>query len=76
VIMAAFTPGQQGAAGGLAFLARTLGVVVGVSLLGEIFAVRQASVGFFGAFAECMVVASIAVVALAALDLAWRRSRS
>jgi MFS family permease len=75
VIMAAFTPSQQGAAGGLAFLARTLGVVVGVSLLGELFAARQASVGFFGAFSECLVVAALAVVALAALDLTRRRQR-
>jgi MFS family permease len=75
VIMAGFAPGQQGAAGGLAFLARTLGVVVGVSLLGEVFAARQASVGFFGAFRECLVVAALAVVVLAVLDLTRRRKR-
>jgi MFS family permease len=76
VIMAAFPAGQQGAAGGLAFLSRTLGVVVGVSLLGEIFAARQASVGFFGAFTEALLVASLAVFALAALDLTRRRDRT
>ena len=62
-IMAAFPSGRQGAAGGLSFLARTLGVVVGVALVGEIVAARGATVGFLGAFAESMLVAALAVAA-------------
>src|SRR5262249_25817362 len=37
-IMTAFPAGQQGAAGGLSFLARTLGVVTGVAVAGQIVA--------------------------------------
>ena len=73
VIMSAFAPTQQGAAGGLSFLARTLGVVVGVASLAEIFAVRRVTVGFLGAFAEAHMTAAIAVGAAALLALAGRR---
>jgi len=74
-IMAAFVPGQQGAAGGLAFLARTLGVVVGVTVLGQIVAVRGAVVGFVPAFAQSLGVAALAVLAAALVELAGRRAR-
>jgi MFS family permease len=60
-IMAAFPAGQQGAAGGLSFLARTLGVVAGVAVTGQIVAARTASVGFLGAFSESLLVAAVAV---------------
>ena len=60
-IMAAFPPGRQGAAGGLSFLARTLGVVAGVALMGQIVAARSATVGFLGAFAESLLVAAVSV---------------
>jgi MFS family permease len=73
-IMSAFAPTQQGAAGGLSFLARTLGVVVGVASLAEIFAVRRVSVGFLGAFAEAHMAAAIAVGGAALLALAGRRA--
>src|SRR2546422_9779727 len=45
-VMAAFPAGHAGTAGGLTFLARTLGVVTGVSILGAVFAGRRAVVGF------------------------------
>jgi len=73
-IMSAFAPTQQGAAGGLSFLARTLGVVVGVASLAEIFAVRRVTVGFLGAFAEAHMTAAIAVAAAALLAIAGRRA--
>jgi MFS family permease len=74
-IMAAFPAGQQGAAGGLAFLARTLGVVAGVSILAEIFATRQATVGLIGAFTESLLVAALAVAAAALFAVAGSRGR-
>jgi MFS family permease len=74
-IMAAFPAGQQGAAGGLTFLARTLGVVAGVSILAEIFATRQATVGLIGAFTESLLVAALAVAAAALFAVAGGRGR-
>lgn len=66
-IMAAFPAGQQGAAGGLAFLARTLGVVAGVATLGQIVSMRRSAIGFETAFGESLVVATVAVAAAALL---------
>jgi MFS family permease len=68
-IMAAFGPAQQGAAGGTAFLARTLGIVLGVATLAQLFAVRRLAVGA-AAFADCFLLAAGAV-AVAALLAAW-----
>src|SRR5206468_2584714 len=51
-VMGAFPAGQQGAAGGLAFMSRTLGIVSGVAALSEVFAGLSASgfeAGFRGA---------------------------
>jgi MFS family permease len=64
-VMAAFPVGQQGAAGGLAFMARTLGVVAGVATLSEVFASRRAS-GFEAGFAAAFLVAGAAVAVAAA----------
>jgi len=64
--MAAFPAAQQGAAGGFAFLARTLGVVAGVMGLAQLFAVRRLVIGLAPAAAEAFVAAAVAV-ALAAL---------
>lgn len=61
MVMAAFRAGHQGAAGGLAFLARTLGIVGGVLVLAQIVALRRASAGFERAFAEAFVVAAAGV---------------
>jgi MFS family permease len=74
-IMAAFPPGRQGAAGGLAFLTRTLGVVAGVALLGELVAARSATVGFLGAFEESLRASAVAVGAAFLFALAARRAR-
>jgi MFS family permease len=74
-IMTAFPAGQQGAAGGLSFLARTLGVVTGVAVTGQIVAARTAAVGFLGAFAESLLVAALAVAVASVLALAGARRR-
>jgi MFS family permease len=74
-IMTAFPSGQQGAAGGLSFLARTLGVVTGVAVTGQIVAARTAAVGFLGAFAESLLVAAVAVAAASVFALAGARAR-
>jgi MFS family permease len=74
-IMTAFPSGQQGAAGGLSFLARTLGVVTGVAVTGQIVAARTAAVGFLGAFAESLLVAALAVAVASLFALAGPRAR-
>ena len=74
-LMAQFPPGQQGVAGGFAFLARTLGTVGGVAVLAHVFAVVRAAAGFDAAFARAYLTAAAAVglAALAALLAAVRR---
>jgi len=72
VIMAAFPSGQQGAAGGLAFLARTLGTVAGVAALAQLFAARRLAIGLGAAAVEGFLMAALAV-ALAAVLAALRR---
>jgi MFS family permease len=74
-IMTAFPSGQQGAAGGLSFLARTLGVVTGVAVTGQIVAARTEAVGFLGAFAESLLVAALAVAVASVFALAGVRAR-
>jgi MFS family permease len=74
-IMAAFPSSRQGAAGGFSFLARTLGVVAGVAVTGQIVAARSAAVGFLGAFAESLLVAAVAVAAASVLALVGARAR-
>jgi MFS family permease len=74
-IMAAFPSSRQGAAGGFSFLARTLGVVAGVAVTGQIVAARSAAVGFPGAFAESLLVAAAAVAAASLLALVGARLR-
>jgi predicted MFS family arabinose efflux permease len=66
LVMQAFSAGQQGVAGGFAFLTRTLGVVAGVVTLAHLFATRRAAIGAEGAFGEAFATAAV-VVALAAL---------
>jgi MFS family permease len=73
-IMAAFTSAQQGAAGGFAFLSRTLGVVAGVAVLAQLFAVRRLAVGLGPAAAEAFLAAGV-TVALAAVAAAIVRVR-
>jgi predicted MFS family arabinose efflux permease len=66
-VMVAFPPTHQGAAGGFAFLARTLGVATGVSILAQVFAERRAVAGFEPAFAEAVTVAALVVASAAGL---------
>jgi MFS family permease len=65
LMMAAFPPAQQGAAGGLAFLGRTLGSAVGVQATALLFDARLPRDGFLGAFHAAFVAAAL-VCALAA----------
>ena len=73
LVMAAFPPELQGAAGGLTFLARTLGLVSGVAVLAAVFAARRAAVGFDAAFGDAMLAAACMVALAAALALAAAR---
>jgi MFS family permease len=73
VVMAAFPAGQQGAAGGFAFLARTLGTVTGVAVLAQLFAVRRLAVGLGAAATEAFLAASVAVAVAAVLAALRRR---
>jgi MFS family permease len=73
-IMAAFVTAQQGAAGGFAFLSRTLGVVAGVAALAQLFAVRRLTIGLGPAAAESFLAAGV-TVALAAVAASLMRSR-
>ena len=63
-VMGAFPAGQQGAAGGLAFMARTLGVVAGVTTLSQVFASLRGS-GFEAGFTAAFIVAGAAVTVAA-----------
>jgi DHA2 family methylenomycin A resistance protein-like MFS transporter len=72
-IMRQFGAGQQGAAGGLAFLARTLGVVMGVVVLAELFASARGQAGFDAGIAQAFAAAALAVAAAAVLG-ALRRA--
>src|SRR5262249_60198077 len=53
-VMGAFPAGQQGGAGGLAMMARTLGIVAGVATLSQVFATWRAS-GFEAGFTAAVV---------------------
>jgi MFS family permease len=56
-MMAAFPGAQQGAAGGLAFLARTLGSALGVQVTAMLFDGRLGRDGFLPAFQEAFLAA-------------------
>lgn len=73
-LMAAFPPGQQGAAGGFAFLSRTLGTAAGVALLAELFAWRRRASGFDAGF-QLAFLAATGLVVVAALAAAARGCR-
>jgi MFS family permease len=64
-VMGAFPAGQQGAAGGLAFMARTLGTFSGVAALSQVFALASGR-GFEASFAAAFVAAGAAVAVAAA----------
>jgi MFS family permease len=65
-VMRAFPPARQGAAGGLAFMSRTLGVVAGVQASATVFGGLERALGWSGAFTAAFAVAG-GVCALAAL---------
>jgi MFS family permease len=65
-VMVAFPDARQGAAGGLAFMVRTLGVVVGVQATSALFGASREAVGFVAAFERAFAGAAI-VCALGAL---------
>jgi MFS family permease len=74
LVMGAFPSALQGAAGGLTFLARTLGLVSGVALLAAIFASRRSVAGFDAAFGDAFTVAALIVGAATVLALTRARS--
>lgn len=74
-VMAAFPAGQQGAAGGLTFLARTLGVVAGVLVLARVFGARRAAAGFEPAFAEALLLAAAVLGAALAAEALFTAAR-
>ena len=74
LMMAAFPPAQQGAAGGLAFLGRTLGSAVGVQATALLFAARLPRDGFLAAFHAAFLAAGLVCVLGAVLALLPARS--
>jgi MFS family permease len=72
IVMAEFPASQQGAAGGFTFLARTLGVVVGVLGLAHLFAARRLVVGLAPAAAEAFLAAGVTVAVAAVVAAATR----
>jgi len=65
-MMASFPPAQQGVAGGLAFLSRTLGSAVGVQVTAALFDARVGRDGFLSAF-HVAFLAAAAVCAVGAV---------
>jgi MFS family permease len=65
-MMAAFPRGQQGVAGGLAFLGRALGSAAGVQVTAALFDARSAAAGFMSAFQSAFLGAAL-VAGLAVL---------
>jgi MFS family permease len=65
-VMAAFPPARQGAAGGLAFTGRTLGIVAGVQMNASVFAALERTLGTVGAYGAAFT-SSAAVCGLAAI---------
>ncbi len=74
LMMAAFPPAQQGAAGGLAFLGRTLGSAVGVQATALLFDARLPRDGFLAAFHAAFHAAGLVCVLAVGLVLLPARS--
>jgi MFS family permease len=68
-IMAAFPARQQGAAGGFAFLSRTVGIVAGVQCAAWLFGGRAQVLGFLPAFRFTFDAAAIVCGTAALLSL-------
>lgn len=76
-MMAAFSAAQQGAAGGLAFLSRTLGSAAGVQVAAMLFESRGGGIGFVEAFHFAFAAAAAAcgfAALLALIPLAWSKA--
>ncbi|HEX6081816.1 MAG TPA: MFS transporter [Methylomirabilota bacterium] len=69
LMMASFPPAQQGVAGGLAFLSRTLGSAIGVQVTAALFAARLARDGFLPAFHTAFLGAGAVCAAAVVLAL-------
>jgi len=68
-LMAAFPPRQQGAAGGFAFLSRTVGIVAGVQSAAWLFGARVQILGFLPAFRFTFDTAAIVCATAALISL-------
>ena len=68
-VMRAFPPARQGAAGGLAFMSRTLGVVAGVQASATVFGALERELGWSAAFTAAFAVAGVVCTFAAALAL-------
>ncbi len=78
-MMAAFPSAHQGAAGGLAFLSRTVGSAAGVQVAAMLFESRGGEIGFLGAFHFAFAAAAVAcgiAVLLALSPPAWYKARA
>jgi MFS family permease len=75
-LMREFPAGRQGAAGGFAFLARTLGVVAGVLGLAHLFGSARARDGFDAGFLQAFTAGASAVAAAAVIGLLANRRRA
>ena len=71
-LMEEFGPHQQGAAGGFAFMARTLGIVIGVLAWAEIFDMARGALGFDVAFERALLAAGASVLGAALLAMVRR----
>ena len=66
-VMASFPAVRQGAAGGLAFMSRTLGVVAGVQATGAVFGALEPARGWQAGFAAAFTLAGVVCVAAAVI---------
>jgi len=66
-VMTSFPAARQGAAGGLAFMSRTLGVVAGVQATGAVFGALERARGWQAGFAAAFVLAGAVCVAAAVI---------
>lgn len=69
LLMASFPASQQGGAGGMILMSRTLGIVAGVSLASAVFGARSTSGGFLPAFQDAFRVAGAVSTAALLLSL-------
>ena len=66
-VMTSFPAARQGAAGGLAFMSRTLGVVAGVQATGAVFGALERTRGWQAGFAAAFVLAGAVCVVAAVI---------